>query len=74
MEKFYCRRGFEETLRQCQESIERFEGSKETLRYIQCVEASLKRLVAELNLRRRGVYQVGSTHMEGEFEDLVDAL
>ncbi|MDH5437372.1 MAG: hypothetical protein OEX76_00545 [Candidatus Bathyarchaeota archaeon] len=46
MERINYRTSFEKTLRQCQEIIEKFEGSEETLRHIQRVEASLKRLVA----------------------------
>ncbi|UCE15316.1 MAG: hypothetical protein JSV12_05390 [Candidatus Bathyarchaeota archaeon] len=44
MERINYRTSFEETLRQCQKIIERFEGSEETLRHIQRVEASLKKL------------------------------
>ena len=49
MERAYCRRGFEETLRLCQEVMERFEGSEETLRCIQRIEECLRRLVDETN-------------------------
>ncbi|MCZ2856750.1 MAG: hypothetical protein O2U62_06620 [Candidatus Bathyarchaeota archaeon] len=49
MERIRYRRAFEDVLRQCQETMERFEGSEETLRHIQRVEESLKRLVTEIN-------------------------
>jgi len=49
LERIRCRRAFEDALRQCQETMKRFEGSEETLRYIQRVEESLKRLVTETN-------------------------
>jgi len=49
LERIRYRRAFEDVLRQCQETMERFEGSEETLRHIQRVEESLKRLVTEIN-------------------------
>jgi hypothetical protein len=49
LERIRYRRAFEDVLRQCQETMRTFEGSEETLRHIQRVEASLKRLVAETN-------------------------
>jgi len=49
LERIRYRRAFEDVLRQCQEAMERFEGSEETLRHIQRVEESLKRLVTETN-------------------------
>ncbi len=48
LERLRYRRAFEDVLRQCQETMKRFEGSEETLGYIQRVEESLKRL-AETN-------------------------
>jgi hypothetical protein len=49
LERIRYRRAFEDVLRQCQETMKRFEGSEETLRHIQRVEESLKRLVTETN-------------------------
>ena len=46
LERTRYRRAFEDVLRQCQETVKNFEGSEETLRHIQRVEESLKRLVA----------------------------
>jgi len=49
MQRTIYRRSFKETLRQCQEIIESFEGSEETLGYIRRIEDSLKRLLATVN-------------------------
>jgi len=49
LEKLQHTERFEKALKQCQETIERFEGSEETLRYIRRVEESLKRIIAETN-------------------------
>ena len=49
MERAYCSRGFEETLRLCQDVIKTFRGSEETLKYIQRVEECLRKLVNETN-------------------------
>ena len=49
LERMRCRRAFEDILRQCQETMKMFEGSEETLRHIQRIEESLKRLVTETN-------------------------
>jgi len=40
-------KGFEETLRLCQDVTKSFQGSEDTLRYIQQVEECLRRLVVE---------------------------
>ncbi len=40
-------KGFEETLRLCRDVTKSFQGSEDTLRYIQRVEECLRRLVAE---------------------------
>jgi hypothetical protein len=40
---------FVDVLKQCHEAMESFEGSEETLRHIQRVEVSLKRLIVEAN-------------------------
>lgn len=49
LERVRQRKAFENALTQCHEVMERFRGSSETLMYIQRVEESLKRLVAESN-------------------------
>jgi len=49
LERIRYRRAFQDVLRQCQETMKGFEGSEETLRHIQRVEESLKRLVTETN-------------------------
>jgi len=49
MERIYRGKGFEETLRLCQEVMKTFRGSEETLKYIQRVEECLRRLVEEAN-------------------------
>jgi len=49
MERAYHERGFEETLRRCQEVMKTFQGSEETLKCIQRVEECLRRLVDETN-------------------------
>ena len=40
---------FADVLKQCHDAMESFEGSEDTLRHIQRVEVSLKRLIAEAN-------------------------
>gem|GEM_PF-3900423 len=49
LERFSCRRAFQNVLKQCQETTRNFEGSEETLKHILQVEETLERLVAELN-------------------------
>lgn len=49
LERTRYRSGFKGALKRCQEIIDRFEGSEETLRHIQRVEESLKMLVVETN-------------------------
>jgi len=45
MERVYSGRGFEETLRLCQEVVKTFRGSEETLKCIQRVEECLRKMV-----------------------------
>lgn len=47
LERVHQWRGFEETLRQCNEVTRTFRGSKETLKCIRRVEECLRRLVDE---------------------------
>jgi hypothetical protein len=47
VESAYYGRGFEETLRQCQDVMKNFQGSKKTLKHILRIEECLKRLVDE---------------------------
>jgi hypothetical protein len=47
MERAYSGRSFEETLRLCQKVAKTFQGSEETLKYIQRVEKCLRKLVDE---------------------------
>ncbi|UCC58433.1 MAG: hypothetical protein JSW14_00455 [Candidatus Bathyarchaeum sp.] len=49
LERFRCRRAFQDVLRQCKETTRKFEGSEETLQHILRVKETLERLVAELN-------------------------
>ncbi len=49
MDRTYHAKGFEETLRLCQEVMKTLRGSEETLKYIQRVEECLRRLVEEAN-------------------------
>jgi len=47
MERAYYRRSFEETLRLCNDFTKTFQGSEDTLKYIQQVEECLRKMVAE---------------------------
>jgi hypothetical protein len=49
VESAYYGRGFEETLRQCQDIMKKFQGSKKTLKYLLRVEECLKMLIDETN-------------------------
>jgi len=49
MERAYYGRGFEETLRQCQDAKKNFQGSKKTLKYLLRIEECLKMLINETN-------------------------
>jgi len=46
LERILYKKGLENALTQCQKVSERFVGSEETLRLIQRVEESLRRLMA----------------------------
>jgi hypothetical protein len=49
VERAYYGRGFEETLRQCQDVKKNFQGSKKTLKYLLRIEECLKMLINETN-------------------------
>jgi hypothetical protein len=49
LESTYYGRGFEETLRQCQDVKKNFQGSKKTLKYLLRIEECLKMLIDETN-------------------------
>lgn len=49
LERAQGRKGLENALLQCHKVMESFRGSEETLRHIQLVEESLKRLIVEID-------------------------
>jgi hypothetical protein len=47
LERVHARKGLENALLQCHKVMETFHGSEETLRHIQRVEESLRKLIVE---------------------------